>query len=62
MKVLLSTEQLSEILQVPKATLYQWRHKNYGPPAIRVGRHTRYAPDALEKWLNEQSENSRENA
>ncbi|MEV6413578.1 helix-turn-helix domain-containing protein [Kribbella sp. NPDC051718] len=34
--------QVSTYLKVPKATLYGWRGKKYGPPADRVGRHLRY--------------------
>jgi excisionase family DNA binding protein len=46
--------EVSDILGVPVATLYQWRRRSIGPPAIRVGRHLRYRPADLEAWLADQ--------
>ena len=37
-------------LAVPVGTLYQWRHRGEGPPAIRLGRHLRYDPDSVHRW------------
>lgn len=53
MDELLSTEQLAKALQVPITTLYQWRYKREGPPAMRVGRHLRYRMADVERWLTE---------
>ena len=52
---LLSPVAVSDYLDVPVATLYQWRSHGTGPPAIRVGRHLRYRAEALERWLDQQS-------
>lgn len=49
-----SPEQLSKRLGIPVATLYGWRHKGVGPPALKIGRHLRYRPEAVERWLKEQ--------
>ncbi len=46
-----SAAQLAEHFGVPIKTVYGWRYKRTGPPAIRVGRHLRYRPSAVEKWL-----------
>ncbi|MBA2560713.1 MAG: helix-turn-helix domain-containing protein [Propionibacteriales bacterium] len=46
--------QVSQFLSVPVGTLYQWRHKGVGPPAYRVGRHLRYDPVAVRRWLVEE--------
>lgn len=54
MKKLLSADEVSDLLGVPVSTLYQWRHKHTGPKAIRVGRHLRYDPDDLERWIKGQ--------
>ncbi|TDD06656.1 DNA-binding protein [Saccharopolyspora terrae] len=44
-------EDVAKYLNVPVATVYQWRHKGYGPSARRVGRHLRYRPDDVETWF-----------
>jgi hypothetical protein len=45
---------ISKLLKVPVPTLYGWRYKGSGPPAIRIGRHLRYhRPDVL-RWLEMQ--------
>ncbi len=50
-----TVEQVSAFLQVPVATLYQWRHHRSGPPAFKVGKHLRYDPVAVRSWLTEQA-------
>ena len=44
----------SKFLGVPVGTLYQWRHKGYGPPAWRLGRSLRYDAAAVRRWLVEE--------
>jgi excisionase family DNA binding protein len=48
---LLTVEQLSDLLQVPVGTIYQWRHRSYGPPGLRVGRYVRYRAEDVDRWL-----------
>lgn len=48
---LLSPEELSELLGVPIATLYRWRHHSSGPPALKIGRHLRYRVRDVEEYL-----------
>ncbi len=50
----LSPSQLAGVLNVSVATVYGWRKKNNGPKGYRVGRHVRYPPAAVNKWLREQ--------
>jgi excisionase family DNA binding protein len=50
---LLSVQQVSELLQVPVGTLYQWRFRREGPPSIRVGRFLRFDPEDVRRWLEE---------
>lgn len=51
----LTIPQLAELLQVPKSTIYQWRHAGHGPPGIRVsGRHVRFARRDVQAWLEQQ--------
>lgn len=50
---LLTAEEVAEYLRVPVATLYAWRHKHVGPPALRVGRHLRYRIADIHTWLGQ---------
>lgn len=53
MEQLLTADEVAELLQVPKATLYAWRYHGVGPVGYRVGRHIRYDPVDVKAWLNE---------
>jgi excisionase family DNA binding protein len=55
---LMSVKELAELLQVSVKTIYDWRYRGLGPTAIRVGRHVRYEPDEIERWLDLQRSNS----
>jgi predicted DNA-binding transcriptional regulator AlpA len=50
-----TVEDVSAFLQVPVATLYQWRHHRCGPPAFKVGKHLRYDRAAVRDWLTRQA-------
>lgn len=52
---LLTTEQVAAYLQVTVATLHQWRYRNEGPPAAKVGRHLRWRLADLDDWLTHQA-------
>jgi predicted DNA-binding transcriptional regulator AlpA len=47
-------QQVSHFLHIPVGTLYQWRHRGYGPPAWRLGRSLRYDAAAVRRWLVEE--------
>jgi predicted DNA-binding transcriptional regulator AlpA len=49
-----SAEETAAYLQIPKATLYQWRYLGTGPKAGRVGRHLRYDPEDVKAWFRNQ--------
>lgn len=51
---LLTTAELAAYLQVPVTTLHRWRHDGTGPDAMRVGRHLRYEPQDVDRWLEGQ--------
>ncbi len=55
MEKLLSVEELADLLDIPKGTLYQWRHRGEGPPGARVGRFVRYDPEDVRAWLKERT-------
>ena len=46
-----SAREVSDFLGVPVATLHQWRYQGSGPDAYRVGRHLRYDPATVQRWL-----------
>ena len=51
----LSPEDIASLFAVPLETVYQWRRKHTGPPGFRVGRHVRYDPAAVARWVADQS-------
>jgi len=55
LRELWTIKQVSNFLGVPVGTLYQWRHKGYGPPAWRLGRSLRYDAAAVRRWLVEEA-------
>lgn len=46
-----SVTDVSRFLGVPVSTLHQWRYLGRGPAAFRVGKHLRYDPDTVRRWL-----------
>lgn len=57
---LLCISELAELLQVPVATIYRWRHRREGPEAFRVGRHLRFDPSDVARWIDELKANAAE--
>ncbi|MDP9116975.1 MAG: helix-turn-helix domain-containing protein [Actinomycetota bacterium] len=41
-------------LQVPKQTVYRWRSHGDGPRGFRIGKHVRFEPAEVERWLADQ--------
>ncbi|MER5911973.1 helix-turn-helix domain-containing protein [Streptomyces sp. NPDC001982] len=52
-------QDVAALLGVPVETVYQWRRKRTGPPGFRVGKHLRYDPDALHRWITSLTESER---
>jgi excisionase family DNA binding protein len=53
---LLTLPEVAEILGVPVATLYRWRHRGEGPPGYRIGRHVRYRRATVDAWVETQAD------
>lgn len=51
-----NTAEVEEITGVPAATLRYWRHKDFGPPSVRLGKRVFYREDDVISWVNEQFE------
>ncbi len=47
-----TVDEVARRLQVPKATLYNWRYKGIGPKSHRVGKHLRYRWSDVLAWLD----------
>ncbi|GAB2616305.1 hypothetical protein GCM10027168_55990 [Streptomyces capparidis] len=55
----LTPEDLVTLLRLPSVeTVYAWRRKRTGPPAVRIGKHLRYHPDAVRAWLDSHTEHA----
>jgi len=50
----MTPEEVSTYLGVSINTVYYWRTTYQGPPAFRVGRHTRYRLSDVNDWLMNQ--------
>jgi excisionase family DNA binding protein len=53
---LMTLLEVSQLLGVPVATLYRWRHRGEGPTGYRIGRHVRYRRAAVEVWIETQAD------
>jgi predicted DNA-binding transcriptional regulator AlpA len=56
---LITTAELSAFLSIPTSTLRQWSYLGTGPKALRVGRHLRYEPAEVRRWLAEECTRTR---
>lgn len=55
---LMTIDDASEYLNIPRATLYSWRtrHPGRGPRALKVGGVLRYRRCVLEQWVSDNTE------
>ncbi|MFF0028920.1 helix-turn-helix domain-containing protein [Streptomyces avermitilis] len=49
----LTPDDIAEIFEVPKETVYQWRKKRIGPPGFRIGKHLRYDPADVRAYVTQ---------
>ncbi|MBN3930910.1 helix-turn-helix domain-containing protein [Streptomyces verrucosisporus] len=50
----LTPVDVADLFGVPVETVYQWRRKGTGPRGFRVGRHLRFDPEDVRRWVAEQ--------
>jgi predicted DNA-binding transcriptional regulator AlpA len=48
----LSVQDLADLLQVPVKTIYAWRYKRIGPPAVPMGKYLRFRAEDVAVWLD----------
>jgi hypothetical protein len=53
---LLTVAEAAALLRRAPTTLYQWRWRGLGPPAVVVNKRVLYRRDAIERWLDEHDE------
>ena len=60
-RILLDIHEVSDVVGLPVATLYQQRHRRVGVGALafRAGKHLRWDPNRLQRWIDEQSDKAR---
>jgi excisionase family DNA binding protein len=56
---LLTVQQLADLLQVPVKTIYTWRYKGIGPPAVPVGKYLRFRTEDVTAWLDTRADSVR---
>lgn len=47
---------LARQLHVEVPTIYEWRRRRQGPPAIRLGKYLRWRQCDIDAWIAEQAE------
>lgn len=47
-----TVQDLSNFLGIPVDTIRGWRSKKYGPRAQKIGKHLRYDPAEVRRWLD----------
>ncbi|MCI4142806.1 helix-turn-helix domain-containing protein [Streptomyces sp. MMS20-AI2-20] len=53
----LTPEDLVTMFSLPSVeTVYAWRRKRLGPPAIRIGKYLRYDPAVVHAWAQQQTD------
>jgi len=55
MTKLLTAEELSKLLRIPKRSVYKFVQDGCIPGALRIGRHWRFKEDMIEHWITEQT-------
>jgi predicted DNA-binding transcriptional regulator AlpA len=51
-RLLLSIDEVAEMLDVPKTTLYSWRATGKGPRSVLLpNRRVKYRPRDIDSWL-----------
>jgi excisionase family DNA binding protein len=53
---LLTVQELADLLQIPAKTIYTWRYKGFGPPAVPMGKYLRFRAEDVAAWLDERAD------
>ncbi len=50
-----SHRETAAYLGIPEATLHQLNYKGTGPRSYKIGRHRKYRPADVERWVEERA-------
>lgn len=53
------TDDVSELIGTPAATLRYWRHADIGPASFVLGKRVVYRRSEVERWITEQEQATR---
>lgn len=53
---LLTVQELSDLLQIPTKTIYTWRYKGIGPPAVPIGKYLRFRAEDVAALLDSRAD------
>ncbi|MCH7230016.1 helix-turn-helix domain-containing protein [Glycomyces sp. L485] len=48
-------DQVAAYLKIPVHTLRTWRKRGTGPTAARIGKHLRYDPRQVRRWVEQRT-------
>lgn len=51
LKTYLTIEEVADYLNISTGTLYQWRHRGFGPVAHKFGGAVRYSQSDVDEWI-----------
>jgi len=60
MEKLLKIEQVADLFQISKRTIYDWTHTDY-IPHYKFRKGVRFRPSEVERWLERRKKRGREN-
>jgi len=52
---LLTPTEVSQLLRLPKRSIYRFAQEGHIPGGFRVGRHWRFRKEVIENWIAEQA-------
>jgi excisionase family DNA binding protein len=55
----MTVQELADLLQVPPKTIYTWRYKRIGPPAVPMGKYLRFRAEDVVAWLEQRADTPR---
>ena len=55
MTKLLTADELSKMLRIPKRSIYRFAQVGHIPGGFRVGKHWRFKEDIIESWIDGQA-------
>jgi excisionase family DNA binding protein len=59
---MITIEEFAEALGVSVQTVYSWNSQGVGPRYIKVGKHCRFRPAEIQKWLESRTVDRRREA